>query len=138
MRSGPCDAPLLPLLLLQVARRGIDLAAADALVFDMPADGLPGQSCALDEINLLVRLAGRVKSCGQAGGALLLAPHVGKGFVEFSHLRLRIHAVMLPHRYGQHHSTIPANRCGPFAKATLMWHHRERASDTPRRRRTTV
>lgn len=101
----------------QVAGRGRDLAATDALVLDVAADRLAGEAGAPDELVLPVGLAGEVERGGETGDPLLLGLHVGEGFVEFGHLRLRVHAVMLPHECGQHYGSTLAIECGLFVHA---------------------
>jgi hypothetical protein len=91
--AGSGLSAILSLLLAQIAGSRGDLAATDALILDVTADGLAGEAGADDKISLpdLLDAVGRVEGRSEAGYPLGLRPNVGQGLVQFGHRILRVH-----------------------------------------------
>lgn len=92
---------------LQIPGRRGDLAAADLLVFDVPADLLPVVAADRDEFDLLhASLVGRVESGGDATKALLLLAQIFDRVLELLHRLVPVaHAYMVPHACGRPDTT---------------------------------
>lgn len=87
-------------------RRG-DLAAADLLVLDVPADLLSVVAADRDEFNLFhTSLVGRVESGGDTSKALLLLAQIFDRVLELLHRLVPVaHAYMVPHACGRPNTT---------------------------------
>src|ERR1035441_2168499 len=100
-------------LLGEVARRRVNLAAADALVFDVAADRLAGEAGPRREALLpavtLVGLPCDVEPGSDTKGTLLLGIEggVSKRVQKLGHGLLLSHVVRMPHPCGQHKDSIP-------------------------------
>lgn len=115
-----------PRLLPEVAGSRGDLAAPDALVLNVPADGLTGQPGELHKLDLLVDLARLIEGRGEAAQPPLvcIGLRLGNGLRQFGHLRLRVHWVIVPHGCGLGHHSITAKQYGLLDYAYSMWHGR--------------